>query len=258
MNDNDPGGLSPQQVKTLGIMGGLFVLCFVVMSLVSDLDLPGPVPSLIKFAPTGIILVAAYYAARHVSSTSDDEGQTRSAEPAAPSAGKEPNWSPEDWSPETKLTPSPLPTASESATSWLQQARSRLSGEPSPARNQATIAGAIARAQLSGSSVISLFMPDDTLPTDTDALGAQLVEATLSHIRALDETASITISGSSTWAECTLSISALTAYAPVLGAHSVDDIRALAASTGGSVDTDTQADTWTLTARLPTAAGAPA
>lgn len=106
MNDNDPGGLSPQQVKTLGIMGGLFVLCFVVMSLVSDLDLPGPVPSLIKFAPTGIILIAAYYAARHVSSTSDDEGQTRSAEPAAPSAGKEP-----DWSPETELTPSPLPTA---------------------------------------------------------------------------------------------------------------------------------------------------
>lgn len=253
MNDNDPGGLSPQQVKTLGIMGGLFVLCFVVMSLVSDLDLPGPVPSLIKFAPTGIILVAAYYAARHVSSTSDDEGQTRSAEPAAPSAGKEP-----DRSPEAELTPSPLPSTSEGATSWLQQARSRLSGEPSPARNQATIAGAIARAQLSGTSVISLFMPDDTLPTDTDTLGAQLVEATLSHIRALDETASITISGSSTWAECTLSISALTAYAPVLGARAVDEIRALAASTGGSVDTDTQADTWTLTARLPTAAGAPA
>lgn len=253
MNDNDPGGLSPQQVKTLGIMGGLFVLCFVVMSLVSDLDLPGPVPSLIKFAPTGIILVAAYYAARHVSSASDDEGQTRSAEPAAPSARKEP-----DRSPEAELTPSPLPTASEGATSWLQQARNRLSGEPSPARNQATIAGAIARAQLSGTSVISLFMPDDTLPTDTDALGAQLVEATLSHIRALDETASITISGSSTWAECTLNISALTAYAPVLGARAVDEIRALAASTGGSVDTDTQADTWTLTARLPTAAGAPA
>lgn len=253
MNDNDPGGLSPQQVKTLGIMGGLFVLCLVVTSLVSDLDLPGPFPSLIKFAPTGIILVATYYAARHVSSTSDDGGQTRSAEPAAPSAGKEP-----DWSPEAELTPSPLPTTSEDAPSWLHQARSLLSGEPSPDRNQATIAGAIARAQLSGTSVINLFMPDDALPTDTDALGAQLVEATLSRIRALDETASITISGSSTPTECTLSISALTAYAPVLGARAVDEIHAVAASTGGSVDTNTQADTWTLTARLPTAAGAPA
>lgn len=36
------------------------------------------------------------------------------------------------------------------------------------------------------------------------------------------------------------------------------EILALVASLGGSVDTDEEADTWTLPARLPTAAGAPA
>lgn len=51
MSNNDPGGLSPQQMRTLGIMGGLFLLCFIVISLVSDLDLPGPIPTLIRFAP---------------------------------------------------------------------------------------------------------------------------------------------------------------------------------------------------------------
>ena len=35
------------------------------------------------------------------------------------------------------------------------------------------------------------------------------------------------------------------------------EIRALATTMGGSVDTDAQAANWTLTARLPTAAGAP-
>ena len=50
MSNNDPGGLSPQQMRTLGIMGGLFLLCFVVISLVSDLDIPGPIPTLIRFA----------------------------------------------------------------------------------------------------------------------------------------------------------------------------------------------------------------
>ena len=35
------------------------------------------------------------------------------------------------------------------------------------------------------------------------------------------------------------------------------EIRALATSVGGSVDTDTQAASWTLTARLPAAADTP-
>ena len=100
-------------------------------------------------------------------------------------------------------------------------------------------------------------IPDVALPDDIEALGARIVEAVLSHISALDETASITVSGSSTPSECSLSISALTAYAPVLEARPIDEIQALAASLGGSVDADAQVGTWTLTARLPTAAGAP-
>ena len=96
MSNNDPGGLSPQQMRTLGIMGGLFLLCFVVISLVSDLDIPGPIPTLIRFAPTGIILIATYYAARHVSSTSDNGAQERSATPTPPSAGERPERPPEN------------------------------------------------------------------------------------------------------------------------------------------------------------------
>ena len=44
---------------------------------------------------------------------------------------------------------------------------------------------------------------------------------------------------------------------PVLGARRMGEIRALATTMGGSVDTDAQAASWTLTARLPTAASAP-
>lgn len=96
MNNNDPGGLSPQQMRTLGIMGGLFLLCFIVISLVSDLDIPGPIHTLIRFAPTGIILIATYYAARHVSSTSDNGAQERSTTPTPPSAGEHPARPPEN------------------------------------------------------------------------------------------------------------------------------------------------------------------
>ena len=252
MSNNDPGGLSPQQMRTLGIMGGLFLLCFIVISLVSDLDIPGPIPTLIRFAPTGIILIATYYAARHVSSTSDNGAQERSATPTAPSAGEHPERPPENSEHEAGEG-----SAQHPADSWLRQARSRLTGTPTRTSDEATIAGTITRAQRSGSLVINLFTPDVALPDDIEALGARIVEAVLSHISALDETASITVSGSSTPSECSLSISALTAYAPVLEARPIDEIQALAASLGGSVDTDAQVGTWTLTARLPTAAGAP-
>ena len=47
------------------------------------------------------------------------------------------------------------------------------------------------------------------------------------------------------------------AQASVLGGRRMGEIRALATTMGGSVDTDAQAANWTLTARLPTAAGAP-
>ena len=257
MSNNDPGGLSPQQMRTLGIMGGLFLLCFIVISLVSDLDLPGPIPTLIRFAPTGIILIATYYAARHVSSTSDNGAQERSATPTAPSAGEHPERPPENSGHEAGEGSAQHPSSQEGTASWLRQARSRLTGTPTRTSDEATIAGAITRAQRSGSLVINLFTPDVALPDDIEALGARIVEAVLSHISALDETASITVSGSSTPSECSLSISALTAYAPVLEARPIDEIQALAASLGGGVDTDAQVGTWTLTARLPTAAGAP-
>ena len=233
MSNNDPGGLSPQQMRTLGIMGGLFLLCFIVISLVSDLDLPGPIPTLIRFAPTGIILIATYYAARHVSSTSDNGAQERSATPTAPSAGEHPERPPENSEHEAGEGSAQHPSSQEGAASWLRQARSRLTGTPTRTSDEATIAGAITRAQRSGSLVINLFTPDVALPDDIEALGARIVEAVLSHI------------------------SALTAYAPVLEARPIDEIQALAASLGGSVDTDAQVGTWTLTARLPTAAGAP-
>lgn len=55
----------------------------------------------------------------------------------------------------------------------------------------------------------------------------------------------------------TLTISALTPEASVLGGRRMGEIRALIDSVSGSVDTDTQAASWTLTARLPAAADAP-
>ena len=119
MSNNDPGGLSPQQMRTLGIMGGLFLLCFVVISLVSDLDIPGPIPTLIRFAPTGIILVATYYAARHVSSTSDNGAQERSATPTAPSAGEHPERPPENSEHEAGEGSAQHPSSQEGAASWL-------------------------------------------------------------------------------------------------------------------------------------------
>ena len=90
-----------------------------------------------------------------------------------------------------------------------------------------------------------------------DAVGAEILYLAFSHIAELDKNASLTVTGSATEEALTLTISALTDRAPVLGARRMGEIRALATTMGGSVDTDAQAANWTLTARLPTAAGAP-
>ena len=112
--------------------------------------------------------------------------------------------------------------------------------QPQPPSNFASIDGAITSAQQSG-----------------DAVGAEILYLAFSHIAELDKNASLTVTGSATEEALTLTISALTDRAPVLGARHMGEIRALATSVGGSVDTDTQAASWTLTARLPAAADAP-
>ena len=66
------------------------------------------------------------------------------------------------------------------------------------------------------------------------------------------------MTGSTTKEALTLTVNALTDQAHALGKRRMGEILALATSLSGSVDTDKQADTWTLTARQPTAAGAPA
>ena len=98
---------------------------------------------------------------------------------------------------------------------------------PQPPSDFASIDGAITYAQQSGFTIINLFNE------------------------------SLTVTGSATEEALTLTISALTDRAPVLGARHMGEIRALATSVGGSVDTDTRAASWTLTARLPAAADAP-
>ena len=90
-----------------------------------------------------------------------------------------------------------------------------------------------------------------------DAVGAEILYLAFSHIAELDKNASLTVTGSATEEALTLTISALTDRALVLGARHMGEIRVLATSVGGSVDTDTRAASWTLTARLPTAADAP-
>lgn len=121
----------------------------------------------------------------------------------------------------------------------------------------ASIDGAITYAQQSGFTIINLFNEYAALSEYRDAVGAEILYLVFSHIAELDKNASLTVTGSATEEALTLTISALTDRAPVLGARHMGEIRALATSVGGSVDTDTQAASWTLTAHLPAAADAP-
>lgn len=128
---------------------------------------------------------------------------------------------------------------------------------PQPPSDFASIDGAITYAQQSGFTIINLFNEYAPLSKYGDAIGAEILYLAFSHIAELDKNASLTVTGSATEEALTLTISALTDRAPVLGARHMGEIRALATSVGGSVDTDTQAASWTLTARLPAAADAP-
>ena len=128
---------------------------------------------------------------------------------------------------------------------------------PQPPSDFASIDGAITYAQQSGFTIINLFNEYAPLSEYGDAVGAEILYLAFSHIAELDKNASLTVTGSATEEALTLTISALTDRAPVLGARHMGEIRALATSVGGSVDTDTQAASWTLTARLPAAACAP-
>ena len=88
-------------------------------------------------------------------------------------------------------------------------------------------------------------------------MGAETIYLVLSHIAEIDKNASVTVTGSAMDGALTLTISALTSEASVLGGRRMGEIRALIDSVSGSVETDEQVGAWSLTVHLPTAAGAP-
>ena len=152
----------------------------------------------------------------------------------------------------------PAHLATPPATPTLPRATTAMPPtHPQPPSDFASIDGAITYAQQSGFPIINLFNEYAPLSVYRDAVGAEILYLAFSHIAELDKNASLTVTGSATEEALTLTISALTDRAPILGARHMGEIRALATSVGGSVDTDTQAASWTLTARLPTAADAP-
>lgn len=158
--------------------------------------------------------------------------------------------SPSPEAPAHLATPPATPALHPTATAMPQN-------HPQPPSDFASIDGAITYAQQSGFTIINLFNEYAPLSKYGDAVGAEILYLAFSHIAEIDKNASLTVTGSATEEALTLTISALTDRAPVLGARRMGEIRALATTMGGSVDTDAQAANWTLTARLPTAAGAP-
>ena len=128
---------------------------------------------------------------------------------------------------------------------------------PTPPSNFATIDGAISYAQQSGFSIINLFTEHTPLNDFREAVGAEIIYLVLSHIAEIDKNASVTVTGSAMDGALTLTISALTPEASVLGGRRMGEIRALIDSVSGSVETGEQVGAWSLTAHLPTAAGAP-
>ena len=158
--------------------------------------------------------------------------------------------SPSPEAPAHLATPPATPALHPTATAMPQN-------HPQPPSDFASIDGAITYAQQSGFTIINLFNEYAPLSKYGDAVGAEILYLAFSHIAEIDKNASLTVTGSATEEALTLTISALTDRAPVLGARRMGEIRALTTTMGGSVDTDAQAASWTLTARLPTAAGAP-
>ena len=152
----------------------------------------------------------------------------------------------------------PSNLAGPAPTSARAQAASReRPAPPTPPSNFATIDGAISYAQQSGFSIINLFTEHTPLNDFREAVGAEIIYLVLSHIAEIDKNASVTVTGSAMDGALTLTISALTPEASVLGGRRMGEIRALIDSVSGSVETGEQVGAWSLTAHLPTAAGAP-
>ena len=154
-------------------------------------------------------------------------------------------------------TPTSLTTPS--ATHAQPQANVRERPAPAdPPSNFATIDGAISYAQQSGFSIINLFTALTPLSEYRDAVGAEIIYLVLSHIGELDKNASVTVSGSAMDGDLTVTMSALTAQASVLGARRMGEIRALAESLNGTVETNEHVGAWSLTAHIPAAEDTPA
>lgn len=147
--------------------------------------------------------------------------------------------------------PTPTPARAQAAS------RERPAA-PTPPGNFATIDGAISYAQQSGFSIINLFTAHTPLSEYRDAVGAEIIYLVLSHIAELDKNASVTVTGSAMDGALTLTISALTPEASVLGARRMGEIRALIDSVSGSVETNEQVGAWSLTAHIPAAEDTPA
>ena len=158
--------------------------------------------------------------------------------------------SPSPEAPAHLATPPATPALHPTATAMPQN-------HPQPPSDFASIDGAITYAQQSGFTIINLFNEYAPLSKYGDAVGAEILYLAFSHIAEIDKNASLTVTGSATEEALTLTISALTDRAPVLGARRMGEIRALTTTMGGSVDTAAPAATWTLPARLPTPAAAP-
>ena len=129
---------------------------------------------------------------------------------------------------------------------------------PKPPTDFASIDGAISYAQQSGFSIINLFTAHTPLSEYRDAVGAEIIYLVLSHIGELDKNASVTVSGSAMDGDLTVTMSALTAQASVLGARRMGEIRALAESLNGTVETNEHVGAWSLTAHIPAAEDTPA
>ena len=146
--------------------------------------------------------------------------------------------------------PAPTPARAQAAS------RERPAA-PTPPGNFATIDGAISYAQQSGFSIINLFTEHTPLNDFREAVGAEIIYLVLSHIVELDKNASVTVTGSAMDGALTLTISALTPEASVLGGRRMGEIRALIDSVSGSVETDEQVGAWSLTAHLDSPTSAP-
>ena len=129
---------------------------------------------------------------------------------------------------------------------------------PQPPSNFASIDGAITYAQQSGFTIINLFNEYAPLSVYRDAVGAEILYLAFSHIAELDKFASITVSGAATDTDCTLAIRVISIEADTLAQRPMGEIRALAESQGGTMDTNAQAGTWTLSVHLPLGESAPA